>query len=113
MRTFLAVSLFGMCALATAQGQAGPADDRVIGTWTGTVHCLHGDGPLPDIFTMSIARDSSGKLVGKMDWALSTSDGRRGPQVPFATLTVDGSTIIATATMDANASRRCSNRADV
>lgn len=102
-RLFLAVSLFGICALAVAHGQARPADDRLIGTWTGPMHCLHGDGPLPDTFTMSIARDANGKVTGAMDWGLATSDGRKGPLVPFTTLTVDGSTIVATATMDANA----------
>jgi uncharacterized protein (TIGR03435 family) len=33
MRTVLAASLFGLCALAIVQARARPADERVVGTW--------------------------------------------------------------------------------
>jgi hypothetical protein len=49
---------------------------------------------------MSITRDASGTLSGTMDWALVSSDGRKGPAIPFTTLTVDGDTLTATATPD-------------
>ncbi len=91
MRTFLALGLFGVCALAIAHAQ--PADDRVIGTWSGPVHCQHDGG---DMFLMSIRRDANGSLAGTMDWARASSDGRRGPDVPFSTLRVDGARITAT-----------------
>ncbi len=97
MRTFLAASLFGICALAIVQAQARPDDERVLGTWTGPVRCLHGGG---DTFTMSITRDGSGRFVGTMDWALANSDGRKGTAIPFTTLTIDGTTITATGTAD-------------
>ena len=93
MRTFIATSLLGFCALVTLHAQPRPADDHVFGTWTGPVECLHGGG---DTFAMSITRDASGKVTGTMNWALATSDGRSGPATPFTTLAVDGPTIAAT-----------------
>ena len=93
----LGVGCAGNVPFATAHSQGSRPDGRVLGTWTGPVHCLHAGG---DTCTMSITRDASGTLTGTMDWALVGSDGRKGPAIPFTSLTVDGDTLTATATAD-------------
>jgi hypothetical protein len=75
--------------LAAAQARPSEAE----GTWTGDVACLHGGG---DQVAITITREARGRLVGTSDWGLARSDGRKGPQVPFETLTVNGSSITAT-----------------
>lgn len=102
MRTLLSIALVGLVGLSSVNGQAAPADERVVGTWSGPASCQHGNG---ETFTMSITRDARGQLTGTMDWALSSSDGRRGPGLPLDTLVVDGSTIAATAKRDRRTAR--------
>lgn len=102
MRTLLSLMLIGLVTLtsAHAQGKAGEAD--VLGTWSGPAACKHGDG---ETFTMTISRNERGELVGTMDWALARSDGRRGPGLPLTTLTVEGSSLVATARRDQRTAR--------
>lgn len=102
MRTLLSLMLAGLVALTTAHAQGKGGDAGVLGTWTGPASCKHGDG---ETFTMTISRNDRGELVGTMDWALVSSDGRRGPGMPLTTLTVEGSSLTATAKRDQRTAR--------
>lgn len=100
MGTVLVTTILSVGLLASGHVQSD--GDAVVGTWTGPARCLHANG---ETFTMAITRDSDGRLRGTMDWARSSSDGRRGPGVPFTTLTVKGATITATLTANGRTAR--------
>ena len=91
MTKFVGLTLVALLSAAISGAQA-PATDMFVGTWTGEVACLHGGG---DVVAISITRDSNGRLTGGSDWALAHSDGRKGPQVPFTTLTESGNSLTA------------------
>lgn len=76
--------------------------DTALGTWSGPARCQHAGG---ETFTMVIDRDADGRLRGTMDWARSSSDGRRGPGVPFTTVAVEGNRLRATTTVGARTIR--------
>jgi hypothetical protein len=100
MRTLLLAAVFSTCALGSMAGQTDSS--AMIGTWIGPARCQHGDG---ETITLVITRDPAGKLQGATDWALSTSDGRHGPPVPFTALTVEGTRISASTTADGRTTR--------
>lgn len=102
MRTLLSLTLAGLVGLTALQAQGTIADADLLGTWSGPAACRHGDG---ETFTMTISRDERGQLVGTMDWALVSSDGRRGPGMPLSTLTVEGTSVTATAKRDQRTAR--------
>jgi hypothetical protein len=95
MRKIGFLTIGTLMAAAFAFAQTAPND--LQGTWTGEVACLHGGG---DSVTISIAPDARGQLTGSSNWGLARSDGRKGPQVPFTQLTVNGPSL--TARGDAN-----------
>ena len=88
MRTIMLVTLGALLASVLAAAQT--SSDLLEGTWAGEVACLHGGG---DAVVISIARDASGRFTGASDWGLARSDGRKGPQVPFTRLTVNGRSV--------------------
>jgi hypothetical protein len=93
MRTIMLVTLGALLASVLAAAQT--SSDLLEGTWAGEVACLHGGS---DAVVISIARDASGRFAGASDWGLARSDGRKGPQVPFTRLTVNGRSVTAVGT---------------
>jgi hypothetical protein len=81
MRTIILAVVIGLGSLGVSAAQA---DSPVIGGWTAEAGCKHGGG---DTLSLTITRDADGQLRGATDWARSSSDGRRGPAVPFTTVT--------------------------
>jgi hypothetical protein len=92
MQTIILAVFLGLGSFGVAQTQS---DSAIVGTWTAKAGCRHGGG---ETLTLTITRDAEGRLHGATDWARSSSDGRRGPAVPFTTVTAKGKTLVATTT---------------
>jgi hypothetical protein len=90
MRKIGVLTIGTLMAAAFAFAQTAP--NELQGAWTGEVACMHGGG---DSVTISIAPDARGQLTGSSNWGLARSDGRKGPQVPFTRLTVNGRSLTA------------------
>jgi hypothetical protein len=101
MRTLLSLGLATLWTIATPAGQPSAANG-VLGTWSGPAACLHGDG---ETFTMVITRDATGAFSATMDWALSRSDGTRGPGAPVTTVKVEDNRVTASHTRGARTIR--------
>jgi hypothetical protein len=94
MRVLLSLGVVTLLAVANLGGHA-TSVDAALGTWSGRASCVHGDG---ETFTMVISRDTHGALTATMDWALSRSDGARGPGMPVTAVKVDGERVTASLT---------------
>lgn len=87
MRHIMCVIALGLaCSLATpAARQDTGAEDRLIGTWSGTF-----DGDSAGKYTMSIARGDQDTLGGTLEVAFADGGGY---SAPFRSIAVNGATV--------------------